>query len=79
MPTYEITVVNEEFSSSNEHECADQQVARKHAIASALAIGAEQVAAGKPFFGAEVTLQEGNKLLGRFVIAIGASPLNADG
>ena len=75
MPTYQICVTNEEFISTDDHECADKQAAHRQAIKAALDIAADQVASGKPFFGAEVTLEEGNKMLGRYVVAVGASPL----
>jgi hypothetical protein len=52
---------------------------RKQAIASALSIGADQVAGGKPYFGALVSLREGNKDLIQFVVSLGASPLKSDG
>jgi hypothetical protein len=76
--TFKVTIVNEEFTSSNELECADQLSARKQAISGAFAIAAEQVAAGKPFFGAEVSLEEGNRKIARFVFAAGASPLTLE-
>ena len=75
MPTYQVSVVNEHFSSSNEHSCADEAAAWKHAISGALAIAAEQVSHGNPFFGAEVVLNEGKKQIGRYVVSVGASPL----
>lgn len=72
---FRITVTNEHFRSSNNHECADQAGARRHAITSALLIAAEQVSDDEPFFGAEVTLHSGRTLIQRLVIAAGASPL----
>jgi hypothetical protein len=75
MATYQVSVVNEHFSSSNEHDCEDVVAAWKNAISGALAIAAEQVSNGNPFFGAEVTLKEGQKRIGRYVISVGASPL----
>lgn len=79
MPTYEITVANEEFTASEDFDAASPEKARKQAIASALSIGADQVAGGKPYFGALVSLREGNKDLIQFVVSLGASPLKSDG
>ena len=74
MPTYNISIENEEFSSTQEYKCADEISARKHAIAAVLAIAAEQVPAGKPFFGTLVTIAgDGEEL--RLVVTVGASPL----
>jgi hypothetical protein len=75
MPTYRISIVNEHFSHSGEQEAPDVVKAWQEAIASAIAIAAEQVSHGKPFFGAEVTLEEGKKTIGRYVVSVGASPL----
>ena len=74
MPTYNITIENEEFSSSDDYKCADDVQARKHAIGAALAIASEQVAGGKPYFGAVVEIKNGNEDI-RFVVSAGASPL----
>ena len=75
MATYRISVVNEHFTASNEHECGDVVTAWKYAIRGALDIATDQVSHGKPFFGAEVRLEEGNKLIGRYVVSAGASLL----
>jgi hypothetical protein len=79
MATHAITIANEEFSTSDEFEAADPEKARKQAIGSALAIGSDQVAGGKPYFRALVTLREGNKELIQFVVSLGASPLKESG
>ena len=78
MPDFTIIVVNEEFSSSDTHRCSNFESARKLAVSATLAIGAEQVAAGKPFFGAQVSVLEGKKLISRFVVCAGASPLKME-
>ena len=75
MPTYRISVVNEHFSSSEDHEAPDVVTAWQAAIGSAVAIAADQVSHGNPFFGAEVTLQQGSKRIGRYVVSVGATPL----
>jgi hypothetical protein len=76
MPKYRITIVNEHFSQSAEQAAPDVIEAWQKAIGSAIAIAADQVSHGNPFFGAEVTLDEGNKRIGRYVVAVGATPLN---
>lgn len=74
MPTYQISVVNDEFAVETEEVHADASSAVEQAIKGALAVGAEQVVAGKLFFGAEVVVTDGNSRQ-RFVVAVGASPL----
>lgn len=76
MPTYRLSIVNEHFSQSAEQEARDVVEAWQKAIGAAIAIAADQVSHGNPFFGAEVTLEEGNKQIGRYVVAVGATPLN---
>ena len=75
MPTYRVTIVNEHFSQDAEQEAADVTKAWQKALHSAITIAAEQVSHGNPFFGAVVTLEEGNKQLARYVVSVGASPL----
>jgi hypothetical protein len=72
---YKITIENEEFTSSEEQEAPDQETVRKKAVAAALAVASDQVAAGKPFFGAQVTIDEGGAPLLRLIVSAGASPL----
>ena len=79
MPTYRISIVNEHFSQAAEQDAPDVAEAWKSAIHSAIAIAADQVSHGNPFFGAEVTLDEGNKRIGRYVVAVGATPLHDRG
>ena len=47
----------------------------KQGIKAALAMGTDEVNAGKPFFGAEITIEDGAEMLSRFVVSVGASPL----
>lgn len=75
MPTFRISVINQTFRSSNEHDLPTLDAARKHGIRAALAIGTDEVADGHPFFGAEVRVEDGEEMLGRFVVSVGASPL----
>ena len=72
---WELSVTNEHFSSSNEYNCSDAVSAWHQAIRGALDIATDQVSHGSPYFGAEVRLEEGNKLIGRYVVSAGASPL----
>lgn len=65
MATYRISVINEHFTSSNEHECGDVVTAWQQAIRGALAIAADQVSHGNPYFGAEIVLDEGKRRVGR--------------
>lgn len=76
MPTYRVTIVNEHFSQEGEQEAADNIDAWKKAIASAIEIAADQVSHGNPFFGAEVLLESGDEQIGRYVVSVGATPLN---
>jgi hypothetical protein len=75
MPTYRVSIVNEHFAHSGEQEAPDVVKAWQQAIASAVAIAGEEVSHGNPFFGAEVSLAEGNKTIGRYVVSVGVSPL----
>lgn len=77
MPTFLITVVNETYASRNQHEAATASDAYQQAIKGALDIGVDEVTKGKPFFGAEVTVENGDSLVGRFVVSVGASPLQS--
>ena len=75
MPGYTVTIVNEHFSQTGEHEASDNIQVWKSAIASAITIAAEQVSHGNPFFGAEVTIAQGDEQIGRYLVAVGATPL----
>lgn len=75
MPTYTVTIVNEHFSQSGEQEASDNIEAWKAAIASTIAIAADQVSHGSPFFGAEVTVAHGTEQIGRYLVSVGAIPL----
>jgi hypothetical protein len=75
MPTYRVSIINEHFSSSEEQTAPDVTKAWQVAIGSAIAIAADQVSHGSPFFGAEVRVEEDDKLIGRYVVSVGAAPL----
>jgi hypothetical protein len=69
MPTYRVSIVNEHFSAP------DVVKAWQTALRSAITIAADQVSHGNPFFGAEVTLEEGDQRIGRYVVSVAAAPL----
>lgn len=75
MPTYKLEIVNEHFAQSGELQASDVSGAWTKAIESGITIAADQVSHGKPFFGAELTLSEGNKRVGRYVLSVGATSL----
>ena len=75
MAIYNISIVNEHFSATEEQESPDVAKAWQKAIRSAIIIAADQVSHGNPFFGAEVTLDQGNKRIGRYVVSVGATSL----
>lgn len=75
MASYRISIINEHFSSEAELGATDELGAWQEAIKSAITIAADQVSHGNPFFGAEVRLEEGSKLVGRYVVSVGATPL----
>lgn len=75
MTTYRLEILNEHFAQSGELEAADVSKAWQEAMTSAITIAADQVSHGNPFFGAEVTLLEGNTQIGRYVVSVGATPL----
>ena len=75
MPNFRVSVVNQHFSSSNDHEFPDLEAARKHAIQGAIAIGTDEVIGGEEHFVAELILDQEGRRIERFVISVGASPL----
>lgn len=75
MPKFRITVINQTFTASDDHELASLNEAEKQGIKAALAIGVEEVANGNPYFGAEIRVEEDDETVGRFVVSIGASSL----
>jgi hypothetical protein len=77
MPTFRVTVLNETFESCNQHEASTVSDAYQRAIKGALEIGIEEISKGKSFFGAEVKVESGDVLVGRYVVSVGASPLQA--
>lgn len=76
MPTYTVTITNEHFSDTGEQEAPNVMKAWQKAIASTITIAGEHVSHGSPFFGAVVTLEEGGKQVGRYVVSVGATSLS---
>ena len=75
MPTFQINIVNETFTSSNNHEGLTLDDATAQALKGALDIGTDEIVRGKQFFAAEVTVASANEVVGRFIVSVGASPL----
>ena len=75
MATYRLSIVNEHFSDTADLNATDELRAWQEAIKSTITIAADQVSHGNPFFGAEVRLEEGERLVGRYVVSVGATPL----
>ncbi|HEY8591754.1 MAG TPA: hypothetical protein VIL42_02685 [Sphingomicrobium sp.] len=74
MPTYSITIINDEFETSTNAEAADDALAIRDALQGALQIGVEQVVGGASLFAAELTvaIEERRR---RFVVNVSASAL----
>ena len=75
MPVFRVTVINAEFRASEDYELPSADHARRQGIKAALAMGADEVHAGKAFFGAEVRVEDAGQTVSRSVVSIGASPL----
>ena len=75
MPVYRINVVNEDFTASNEREVSSADAAQQEGLKAALAMGADEVARGKAFFGAEVSVEDHGEIIRRLVVSVGASPI----
>lgn len=79
MTKFGLRIVNEHFDQSAEMDAPDVMRAWQKAIASTVTIAADTVSHGAPFFGAEVTLTEGDRQIGRYIVSAGATPLKTDG
>ena len=75
MPQFAITVVNDTFRARDVHDLRSADEAGAEALKGALAIGADEVCKGKKFFGAEVTVEQGDEMIGRFIVSLGATRL----
>ena len=76
MPTFQVDVINTDFSTRVEIDRPSRDEARKEALQSALQIGVEEVCNGRHFFGAEVRIESGDKVVERLVVAVGVSVLS---
>jgi hypothetical protein len=74
MPAFQITVVNDQFTSTIAEELSDVKEARVSALKGALEMGIEQILAGKPLFGAHVTVSDSD-VRQEFIVSIAMSPL----
>jgi transcription elongation GreA/GreB family factor len=75
MATYRLSIINEHFADTADLKATDVVRAWQEAIKTAIIIAADQISHGSPFFGAEVRLEEGKTLVGRYVVSVGATPL----
>ena len=75
MPKFTVQIVNRDFRANSEVDAPDIDSAHSEAIRGAMMIGTEEVCAGKPFFGAEILVEGHAGDAQRFMIAIGATPL----
>lgn len=75
MPTYRISIVNTDFTATEDIEAADANAARRQALRGALNIGTDEVCDGTSFFGAEITIQADGAAPERLMLAIGTSSL----
>jgi hypothetical protein len=75
MPLYHTSVINKDFSSSDEMEFTTLEDARAQAMKAALDIGSDEIVRGKSFFGAEITIRQDNMIVDRVMVSIGHTPL----
>ena len=75
MPTYRISVVNSDFSASEEHELQDAESAWRYSMKAAFEVGFDQIIRGEQFYGAEVSVHLDDQLLRRFMVSAGMTPL----
>ena len=75
MQRFKISVVNETYATSEDHEAPSLETARSRGLQAALQIGVDEVLRGKNFFAAEVKVEAGDELVTRLVVSVGASPI----
>lgn len=75
VPSFQLHVVNSEFSCSEDIEAADLEAARQQGLRAALGIGVDEVVQGSPFFAAEIRLESDGEMKQRFLVSIGHSLL----
>lgn len=74
MADFRITVLNDSFRASDIHDFRDSEIAQREAIRGAIQIGIDELEE-KSFFGAEVSIEQGQKRIGHFIVAVGVSSL----
>jgi hypothetical protein len=79
MQRFKISVVNESFATSEDHEAKSVETARSRALQAALQIGVDEVLRGKNFFAAEVKVEAADEVVTRLVVSVGASPIQTAG
>ena len=78
MATYRIGVVNQHFSATDERESDDLAAVCRNAVKGAIAIAADEVSSGdEQFFAAEVTIENDGARVARYLVSVGASPLQS--
>ena len=75
MPVFRVHITNNDYDNGTDIERDTREEVRNEAILSALQIGADEVTAGTPFFGAEVRIESEGEIIERMVVAVGVSPL----
>jgi hypothetical protein len=75
MPTFQVHVINTDFSTRADIDRPTRDQARKEALQSALQIGVEEVCNGRHFFGAEVRIERDDEVVERLLVAVGVSSL----
>ena len=75
MPTYRISVVNSDFTASEDHELEDADSAWRYSMKAAFEIGFDLLLRGEKFYGCEVSVHEGDELQRRFMVSAGVTPL----
>jgi hypothetical protein len=79
MRSFSIHIVNSDLESSNTMDAGNAESARSAALKGALEIGAGEVCKGIPFFGAEISIKDGDEVVERLMVAIGTSNLKLPG
>jgi len=70
MATFQISITNDTFASSNSQEVHSLDAATAQALKAALQIGSDEVVGGKRFFAAEVKVETANETVRRFVVSM---------
>jgi hypothetical protein len=73
--TFQLHIVNSDFTADGVFDADNVEAARKQALKGALQIGTDEICKGASFFGAEVHLGTDGELMERFLVSIGQSTL----